>query len=76
MKIMSVVAVCVSLRGGCVLQTEEDGTNTQDTYARICVKTVCGHDYVVATVCGGVSVVHAASCPCMSGGGHGEGGAE
>ena len=72
MKIMSIIAACAFLCGGCLYERNEDGTNKQVSYANISVRTVRGHDYVIATVSGGISVVHAASCPCMSGSVDGE----
>ena len=65
MKIMSFLAICAFLCGGCY-DMKEDGTNALSDYARVSVRTVRGHDYVIVAVCGGVSAVHAASCSCMN----------
>ncbi len=66
MRLMFIVAICALLCGGCY-EMNEDGTNAQVHFSSVCVHTVRGHDYVIVTVSGGVSVVHAASCSCMNG---------
>ncbi len=53
---------------GCGYPTAEDGTTIDEVcFVSIHVRKVRGHEYLVATYGGrGVSVVHAASCPCMA----------
>ena len=53
---------------GCDYPTAEDGTTLDEgLYTSLKVRKVRGHDYLVALYgLHGVSVVHAASCPCLT----------
>ena len=67
MKKVLLILACAAI-AGCGYPTAEDGTTTdKGWFVSIHVRKVRGHDYLVATYGGrGVSVVHAASCPCMA----------
>ena len=61
------ILACAGI-AGCSYPTAEDGTTLDEVgLVSIHVRKVRGHDYIVAAYGGrGVSVVHAASCPCMA----------
>lgn len=67
MKKALLILACAAI-AGCGYPTAEDGT----TIDKVClvsihVRQVRGHEYLVAAYGGrGVSVVHAASCPCLA----------
>ena len=65
-KVLLILACAVI--AGCGYPTAEDGTTIDEgCFVSLHVRTVRGHDYLVAAYGGrGVSVVHAASCPCMA----------
>ncbi len=67
MKIVLLILACAGI-AGCRYQTAEDGTtNYSVRFLSLRVHNVRGHDYLVASAGGSsVSVVHAASCPCMA----------
>lgn len=66
MKKVLLILACAAI-AGCGYPTAEDGTTTYEVcFVSINVRQVRGHDYLVAAYGGrGVSVVHAASCPCL-----------
>lgn len=66
MKKVLMILACAAI-AGCGYPTAEDGTTIDEVcFVSIHVRTVRGHDYLVAAHGGrGVSVVHAASCPCL-----------
>ena len=65
-KVLLILA-CTAI-AGCGYPTAEDGTTIdEENYVSLKVRTIRGHDYLVASYYArGVSVVHAASCPCMA----------
>lgn len=70
MKIVLLILVGVAIAGCvCVCVHEEDGCRKRTYVGGGVSLSVCkveGHDYIVANHGGhGVSVVHAASCPCL-----------
>ncbi|MBR0506273.1 MAG: hypothetical protein IJJ84_12785 [Kiritimatiellae bacterium] len=67
MKKVILILACAVI-AGCGYPTAEDGTTLDEVgFVSIHVRKVRGHDYIVAAYGGrGVSVVHAASCPCMA----------
>ena len=66
MKKVLLILACAAI-AGCGVPTAKDGTTTNKMlFLSIHVRKVRGHDYLVAAYNGhGVSVVHAASCPCL-----------
>ena len=60
------ILACAAI-AGCGYPTAEDGTTIDEVcFVSIHVRKVRGHEYLVAAYGGrGVSVVHAASCPCL-----------
>ena len=66
MKNVLVILACAAI-AGCGYPTAKDGTTIDEVcFVSIHVRKVRGHDYLVAAYGGrGVSVVHAASCPCL-----------
>lgn len=67
MKKSLLILACAAM-SGCGYQKAEDGTTIYDVrFLSLHVHNVRGHDYLVASAGGSsVSVVHAASCPCMA----------
>lgn len=67
MKKVLLILACSGI-AGCGYQKAEDGTTNYDVcFFSFHVHNVRGHDYLVASAGGSsVSVVHAASCPCMA----------
>jgi len=67
MKKVLLILACAAI-AGCGYQTAEDGTTIDEVcFVSLHVRQIRGHEYLVATYGGrGVSVVHAASCPCMA----------
>ena len=66
MKKVLLILACAAI-AGCGYPTAEDGTTIDEVcFVSLHVRKVRGHDYLVAAYAGrGVSVVHAASCPCL-----------
>ena len=66
MKKALLILACAAI-AGCGNPTAKDGTTIDEVWClSIQVRKVRGHDYLVAAYNGcGVSVVHAASCPCL-----------
>ena len=63
---MMIAAGLCAIMAGCGYPTAKDGTTIDEVcFVSLHVRKIRGHDYIVAAYGGrGVSVVHAASCPC------------
>lgn len=67
MKKILVILACAAI-AGCEYPTANDGTTIGEArFVSLQVRQVRGHEYLVAAYGGrGLSVMHAASCPCMA----------